>query len=669
METSLPVVPVGSVEAFSSEDQEESRWKKRRSSDAHRHGHGHHGSHGHQSGGDRGGGGNLFSEVNNLRKPQCLREEVKTVYADNFFGRINGHAYFEQLTMAVICLNALHIGYDTDYTARFGKPKNLYKGPVLFIVAELFFGVYFSSELFIRFFAFAPSTKWWKDKWFLFDSCLVTLMLAELTIIPSLESAKMPKMSMMRLLRLLRLTRMVRIMRSLPELLLIVKGMVAAVRAVFWTLILLFLITFVWSILFATEYHQGLATDDDVGEDIGAAFGSIGKSFFSLIIMGTILDDITYCTDLIRATNQPMMILAFVIFVVLSSFMMMNMLLGILVTVVANSAEGERRGLAILRFKQALEAGHIGHEDEHGNGFIPEPAFRALQRDRSMGKIFKALGVKDSQVSTLANILYLSESTLQYDVIMEQILRLSPGETISGLDLAFVGKSVLAKRKEVLKRLEAAHQRVQQEAVRRLGYYPQRNPRKCIKASSDFSERSFISAGLGEEPAPPSLSTAASTNASMSGSRRSKLGLHGEPLNSALKRVSADTFLKLDETASHAILEELRRRLGILDMDQEGVPVEMLDDDFKAVLLSAAQSEAPAPDGTPPSQPWVGSLVAALPSDECVRGMVHAAAQEQARKRASQQSSSSGGSAAGSANRAAGGPTGSADFSPQKPGQ
>merc|ERR1712176_1283461 len=136
-----------------------------------------------------------------------------------------------------------------------------------------------------------------KDGWFIFDSLLVAFMVIETWVLAFLGGSPLGGLSILRLLRLLRITRMAKLMRAVPELMMIVKGITAATRAVIWTFVLLFVITYTWAILLTNEYHQGLIADDDVEEEVHELFGSMGKSLSSLLVMGTILDDVTYCTD------------------------------------------------------------------------------------------------------------------------------------------------------------------------------------------------------------------------------------------------------------------------------------------------------------------------------------------------------------------------------------
>merc|ERR1719456_1546975 len=53
-----------------------------------------------------------------------------------------------------------------------------------------------------------------------------------------------------RLLRLSRMARMARLLRAMPELMILIKGMISACRSVFFTLCLLALLTYVFGIMF-----------------------------------------------------------------------------------------------------------------------------------------------------------------------------------------------------------------------------------------------------------------------------------------------------------------------------------------------------------------------------------------------------------------------------------
>merc|ERR1719182_628212 len=115
------------------------------------------------------------------------------------------------------------------------------------------FCTYFSAEVCIRFMAFEQKWRALHDMWFKFDSALVSLMILETWIMPVVksyqtdegENSQLSQLSILRLLRLLRLTRMVRLMRAVPEILVLIKGMLAATRTVASTLALLILFLYI----------------------------------------------------------------------------------------------------------------------------------------------------------------------------------------------------------------------------------------------------------------------------------------------------------------------------------------------------------------------------------------------------------------------------------------
>lgn len=189
------------------------------------------------------------------------------------------------------------------------------------IFVENFFCFYFTGEVIIRFLSFEFSCNCLLDFWFRFDFILVAFMVIETWVLPVVLSgssgSNMGSLSTLRLLRLARLTRMVRLMRSVPELLTLIKGMARATTSVASTLTLLIIFLYVFGLVFAMQYKDYIGTDDCVDCEY---FADIGDSMFALFIGGTLLDDITVFTDVIRASPIPLMMFAWYLFVLLSSF-------------------------------------------------------------------------------------------------------------------------------------------------------------------------------------------------------------------------------------------------------------------------------------------------------------------------------------------------------------
>merc|ERR1719265_2229468 len=112
---------------------------------------------------------------------------------------------------------------------------------------------------------------------------------------------------------------------------------------------------------------------------------------FSLIIMGTILDDVTYCSDIIRGDGKASMIVAFLIYIVIASFMMMNMLLGILVEVVGNSAEGEKKIMKEANFREAV-TDILLMMDKNTDASISKDEFKDMRGNEALSKVLADMG-------------------------------------------------------------------------------------------------------------------------------------------------------------------------------------------------------------------------------------------------------------------------------------
>jgi voltage-gated sodium channel len=417
----------------------------------------------------------LFAEVNALRNggPEIDQDEVERARLNTtIVGKIAASKKFEYTTLTVIVMNAGYLGYDGDFSARYPKPQNLYDCGsfpadecVQFAVFEVFFATYFTFEIIVRFLAYRIKRDCLSDAWFVFDSVLVTIMVIETWILPFATDGGGPlaQLSVLRLLRLLRITRMAKLMRYFPELQIIVKGMIAAVRSVMCTAILLVLILYVFSILFTSEFHQGKTEDDWLTDNEPwkpeVLFGSILKSMRNLFVMGTILDDITLCCNSILGSNKPSMIIFFILFVLVSSFTMLNMLIGILCEVVCAVGEGQRNKNTEATLKDAIQELFDGIDADQ-NGQISRDEFMAMKTDPNVMKALGDLEVKPKHFEMYADLMFKVEEgaegppTIDFEKTVAMILRLRPGNAVKSLDFASFQSGVQKKHLTLKRHLD-----------------------------------------------------------------------------------------------------------------------------------------------------------------------------------------------------------------------
>lgn len=403
-----------------------------------------------------GGDAKLFGEINALRrKPDEDEEAVEKAKKQKYFsdetlcGRLAQNRFFEYTTLAVIVFNALYLGYDCDYNARWGKPDDLYASSLWgFKVMDNFFCGFFTVELLIRFFGYKSKPQSCQDPSFLFDLFLVTLMIAETWIFAFIGSMDFLKqVSILRILRLFRLLRMGKLLRYLPELKLIVTGMLAAMRSVSCSVVLLLLVLYVFSIIFTQEYHQGkLADDDEDLTEVGNLFGSFGKSMRHLLSMAVILDDITACTNAIRTSENIPMLLAFCVCVIISSFTIFNMLLGILCEVVEATSDRERSKEESKLINESMMS-FFEQMDLNSDGLISRDEFLSMRNDPKIMESLAKLNINHEAFAKYTSLLFVPVNdqppkALKYTDTIKLIMKLRPGQTVNCCDFQYLRHSL-----------------------------------------------------------------------------------------------------------------------------------------------------------------------------------------------------------------------------------
>jgi len=305
----------------------------------------------------------------NMKKP---RYDVTNFYfTEGYCQEIARHHLFENITLGVIAFNALWISIDTDNN----NADALVDADAIFILAENFFCIYFAFEWAMRFGAFKNKLNCFKDAWFMFDSFMVGLMVFETWIMFTFQliagsgaGGSTGGAGMIRILRLLRLSRMMRmarLLRSMPELLILIKGMVAAFRSVFFTLLLLVLFIYV----FAIYFRQMTAEMPHLRDTY---FYSMAKAQHSLLIFGVFLDNAgNMIWDIEKEENAYHLLFGYYLFVLFATLTVMNMLIGVVCEVVSTTANIEQEEITIMYMKESLKDIVVAEEtrlwEEDGN--------------------------------------------------------------------------------------------------------------------------------------------------------------------------------------------------------------------------------------------------------------------------------------------------------------
>lgn len=350
--------------------------------------------------------------------------------------RVARSAYFENTTLLVIAFNAIWLAVDVEHN----DSDMLHKANAVFQIAEHFFCTYFTVEWSIRFLSFRSKKKCLVDAWFVFDSILVTMMILEtwvltfiLVVVTSGSGSNVfGNASIMRLVRLLRLTRMARMAKllvAMPELSILIKGLFVAFRSVAFTLFLLLIIVYIFSIAFTQ-----LLVDTDAGQSY---FNNIADSMLTLLVHCTLIDGLPKVVKVVGKENY---FYGFVllVFVLLASLTVMNMLIGILceVVTVVSAVEKENSLLVFVKARLQRMLTESGL-DADGDGMITKDEFEQLLDIPEAARALQEVGVDVIGLVDFADFIFGLDGNipLTFADFMDVVLQLrgSNGATVKDM--------------------------------------------------------------------------------------------------------------------------------------------------------------------------------------------------------------------------------------------
>jgi len=350
------------------------------------------------------------------------------------------HVCFEYLTLVVIFVNACWIAVDCELNVASGVADS----DTVFIVADNFFCTYFFGELCIRFFAFKVKRNVFKDPWFAFDLALVLLMVLETWLLPftflclggasnGLALGDTTLLRTMRLLRITRMARMAKLLRAVPEVIIVIKGIGVALRSVMYTWVLMVAVIYV----FAIGFRQ-ISLNTPLGKK---HFDGVAEAMYTLLLRGTLPD----LADFMTEVGQESIGLAIVlmIFILLVSLTVMNMLIGVLVDVVSVVSKVENYELQVAFVKQKLlgmmESSGLDEDYDHS---ISRQEFESILVKPEAAKILADLGVDPVGLVDFTDFIFKESECLDFPRFMEVILQLRGSNTATVRDIVDMRKWV-----------------------------------------------------------------------------------------------------------------------------------------------------------------------------------------------------------------------------------
>jgi len=245
---------------------------------------------------------------------------------------------------------------------------------------------------------------------------------------------------LLRLLRLSRMARMAKLLRSFPELLILIKGMASAMRSVIVTLVLLFLLIYVYAIAF-----RQLTDDTPVGQ---IYFPDMWIAMHTLWIDGTLLDGPgTIAAMLLK--ESVVLTIVFYTFVLLAALTVMNMLIGVLCEVVSAVAATEKEQITVATVKDGFTE-IIGCIDTDSDNMISKSEFERLLENPQAVNLLNKVDVDVYAFVDLADFLFEDEDgdepvQMSFSKFMETVLQLRGSNAATVKDIVDLRKFIKAQ--------------------------------------------------------------------------------------------------------------------------------------------------------------------------------------------------------------------------------
>eukprot|EP00927_Polykrikos_kofoidii_P007807 TRINITY_DN13207_c0_g1_i1.p1 TRINITY_DN13207_c0_g1~~TRINITY_DN13207_c0_g1_i1.p1 ORF type:complete len:836 (+),score=192.94 TRINITY_DN13207_c0_g1_i1:151-2658(+) len=377
----------------------------------------------------------------------------------------NPHA--ESVTLIMVLINAMWIWVDTD----FNNAEVLLNSEVIFQLAENAFCVYFSFEWLVRLLAFRYKRDGLRDQWFVFDGVLVIMMGLETWVFSmfivlfaqsstnGIGHAKL--MSVARMMRLFRMCRMARVLRYMPELMIMIKGLLAAARSVFFTLVLLGGLVFIFAIAFTQMAAETPLHD--------AYFRTVPSSMYFLMLHGALLLSTEHKATEINEQGGFFLTLMLFAFVLIGAVLLMNMLIGVLCEVVSAVAATEREELLVNYVRVKLDK-VMAIIDEDGGGTISRDEFMLILENQEAMEALQDVGVDVVGLVDFADFIFGDEGAcddeetpeveLTMPEFMEVILQLRGSNNATVKDIVDLRKFIRNAVWSNVNQIDGAHERV-----------------------------------------------------------------------------------------------------------------------------------------------------------------------------------------------------------------
>ncbi|EAQ98264.2 ion transporter [Congregibacter litoralis] len=235
---------------------------------------------------------------------------------------------FQRVITVLIIINAVVLGLETspEFMTRYGVMIHEIDTVILFI---------FVLEIAARVIVYGK--KFWRDPWSVFDFAVVAIAL-------------IPATGPLAVLRTLRVLRVLRLLTLAPSMRKVVGALLSALPGLASIGVVLIILYYVAAVIATGLFSTDMPTE----------FGNLGRTFFTLFQVMTLE---SWASQIARPAmeHSPMAWLFFVIFILGTTFTMLNLFIGIIVDAVEHYTEQE-----VLDARDSIAAGQDQLREELG---------------------------------------------------------------------------------------------------------------------------------------------------------------------------------------------------------------------------------------------------------------------------------------------------------------
>lgn len=318
---------------------------------------------------------------------------------------------FELIAAVVIACNSVLTVHTTNYEAKTHMVDDSIAVRILNIGFAAFYSVELGMRLWVhRFFFFCNTDMTWN----VFDLGLVALAVYDIIMKEILNTAteeplNVSHMRSMRILRVAKILRVFRVMKIFQELRLMLNSVLGSIVSLFWSIVMLILMFFMFSLVFVqgatnTLVDKNIVLSAEDADKLETSLGSIQSAMLTLYEATTGGDDWVTIFKPVAQTGTINVIL-FLFFVAFSQIALLNILTGIYVENAMKLAQPDRDTRALQKRKEEqVEAAELRFlvktMDPEGTGQISRAQFMSrLQNEQFKAKLsVLGLDIKDAEL-------------------------------------------------------------------------------------------------------------------------------------------------------------------------------------------------------------------------------------------------------------------------------